>query len=753
MAYENVTPLRETPQTPRPSKLMEEQPTLNLRDQFLKLRRRKWVILSTMFLLTLLTVLVLEQLQPQYRASAYVMLEARKQQTLDIESVLGDAPADLEMIQSELAVITSRGVAEKVIRKLGLDTTSEFNPRLAEAENAGGFDPVGWVRGQVKAAMAYAGLGGGDEPELPPEQREAENWIKTVNNVLDNLEASPRGRSRVIQISFTSVDRERAARVANAFAQQYIIEHLDAKFEAAQRASQWLNDRLSNLRTQTEAAERRAAEFRQRAGLLQGQGTTTLAQQNIGQLSTELITARSALTTAEARLRQAEPALGAGAATLPGAVLESALIQRLQEQVITLQRRMAEISGTYGARHPTMINLRAELGEAESRLRAEIGKVISGLRNEVQVNRTRVQSLEAELRRLEQEAGTLGQSEAQLRSLESEATANRTLLDQLTSRLNETTLQQDLQQPEVRMLSEAPVPQAPAFPNKKLIAAVALVLSALLGVALALLIEHLDHGFRSAEQLSRATDLPTLGLVPSIGRIGAGRPENAIVDKPRSSYGEAVSSTLASLFLASNERRPKLVLVTSTLPNEGKTTLTLSLARAAAQSGLKVLLVDADLRRPTLHRRLEVPQQPGFTDVLLDKAAFADVVRKDPKSTVSFLSAGSQVPNPLHFLGAERTRQFLHGLGKYYDLILIDSSPVMAVSDSRILCRYVDQTVFVVRWAKTRREQTINAMRQLVEAGGRIGGVVLSMVNVRRHAQYAFGDSGQYYIASKYYEG
>jgi capsular exopolysaccharide synthesis family protein len=165
-----------------------------------------------------------------------------------------------------------------------------------------------------------------------------------------------------------------------------------------------------------------------------------------------------------------------------------------------------------------------------------------------------------------------------------------------------------------------------------------------------------------------------------------------------------------------------------------------------------VLLVDADLRRPALHHALDLPLQPGLTDVLGDRAAFVDAVQKDPRSTVAFLPAGSPVQNPLHLLAAERTRQFLHGLGKHYDLILIDTSPVMAVSDPRVLSRYVDQTVFVVRWARTPREQALNALNQIVEAGGRVGGVVLSMVDVRRHAQYGFGDSGQYHLAGKYYQ-
>lgn len=755
MAYENVKPLREAPAraAPEPAREPDPAPAFSLREQLLKLKRRKWLILAVLLAGTVGAFVAVERIEPQYRAAAFVLLEARREQTLDIERVLSDVPLDLETIQSEISVITSRGLARKVIGQQGLDTIAEFNPRLASADGGGLPDPAALVRGAIDWAAVTAGLREPSADTRDPALRDRENEVRIVNNVLDRLEARPRGRSRVVEIAFTSNDPEVAARVANAFAEAYIVEQLEASFAATQRATQWLNERLATLRAQTEEAERRAGEFRQEAGLLQGDGATTLAQQTISRLNAELIEARSALTTAEARLREAEPAIGSGARTLPGAVLENPLIQQLQGQVIGIQRRIADLQSTFGNRHPTLVTARAELAEGQSRLQAEIGKIISGLRNEAAVARSRVEALTAALQTQERQAGVLGQREVQLRSLDAEAESNRQLLNQLTQRFNETSLQQDLQQPAARVLSEAPVPQQAAYPRKMTIVAVSAVLFGLLGVALALVAEHLDHGFRSADQLGRATRLPNLGLVPAVGRFRRrSKPWDDVVDKPRSSYAEAVSSTLASLFLATDERRPKLVLITSTLPGEGKSTMALSLARAAAQSGLKVLLVDVDLRRPALHGALAHERQPGFTDLLAERTDFNQAVRRDPKTSVDFMPAGSPVQNPLHFLAAERTRQFLHGLTKYYDLIVLDSSPVMAVSDPRILSRYVDRTIFVVRWAKTRREQALNALEQVVVAGGTVAGTVLTMVDVRRHAQYGFGDSGAYHVAARYYE-
>ena len=393
--------------------------------------------------------------------------------------------------------------------------------------------------------------------------------------------------------------------------------------------------------------------------------------------------------------------------------------------------------------------------DLQNRIHAEVEKIVGGIRNEVGVAKASEANLQTELDNLKQRAGKLGQSTVELNSLTAEATANRTLLTVMMQRFNETNLQEGIQTSRARILSPAPDPIFPSTPRKGLILGITLFLSTGIALALALALEGADRGFRSLEQLARLTDLPALGITPTlpVWRRRRFAPSEWVLEKPRSAYSEAITAVLAGLFLGGAEQRPKSLLITSSVSGEGKTTLAVSLARAAAQSGMKTLLIDADLRCPMVHRALGLSQQPGLADLLTDKVSFSEALRRDPKSNLDVLVAGGGVSNILQILSADKTRAFFHGLGGYYDLVVVDSSPVMAVTDSRILSRYVDQTLFAVRWGDTPREQAVLALKKLLEGGAALGGVVLSMVHTRRHSQYGFGDSGQYHMSAKYYQG
>ncbi len=754
MSSEEVIPFRDA-RAQRISRILAEQPPVSLRDQLLKLKRRKWVIIGTIVVVTLLTLYLVGRMTPLFTATTTVMIQPRQQQTLTaVEAVVSGLPADLEAIQGEMAIIQSRGLAQKVIDRLELHRLPDFNPEIAAMQDQP-FDPIGALADAVGGAVHWVKSLFASGSTGPVGDSDQSLRTQIVNNFLYGLQTQPQGRSRVIQISYTAADPELAARIANTLAELYIVEQLEAKYEATERATRWLNDRLAELRARTEVSERAVEEYRAKAGLLQGEENTTLATQELSRINAELIIARSATSEAEARLRAAEGARGStNAASLPMAVLQSPLIQNLQTQQITLTRELADLSETFGERHPQIINKRAELAELGTRIREEVNKIVGGLRNEVSIARQREEALRADLDQLKTAAGGRGEALVELRSLEEDAAANRLLLNTLLTRTNETTLQRDLLEADARIISPAPVPQVPSEPNKTLLVALALILSAGLGVVIALMLEHMDQGFRSTEQVGQVTGLPSLGMVPAISRrVRRGiSPQDYFLRKPRSAFGEAMSSAVASLFLTSGERRPRTVMVTSALPNEGKSTVSINMARAVSHTGMRTLLIDADLRRPSLNKLMGRELQPGLVEYLQDKATFEEIVQRDPKSGVDFIAAGGHVANPLHFLAADKTRAFIQGLSKYYDFVVIDSSPVMVVSDPRLLSRYVDETVFVVRWARTRREHALHAMKQIIEAGGSIGGTLLTMVNTKRHADYSFADSGQYHLGPRYYE-
>ena len=737
----------------RPYDSLEE---IDLRTLLRKVWRRKGIIFGTITVLTVLTAIIVFQLTPRYTAEALLMIETRGTNVSgEVEAVLSGLSADAAAIQSEIEVLGSRGLAGKTAKRLNLDRNPEFNgslrPRgfLAEFLDPATYIPKEWL---------IAFLGRADDESLTEEELRAIERVRVTDTFLGHLKISPKGRSRVIVVEFTSEDPKTAAEIANTHADLYIIEQLEVKFEATRRATAWLNERVAGLRDKVRETEGAAETFRQKSGLLEGQGEgVTLTSQELSELTTQLILARTARAVAGARLQQVRELVSSASSVDSAAeVLESPLIQRLREQEAVVERKVAELSVEYGERHPTMINARAEVRDLRNKIEREVNKIVKGLENEVGVMRVREATLRASLEDMKKRAAEANKASIQLRALEREATANRTLLETFLARFKETSAQEDLnaQTADARIISLAEVPDKPSFPKKRLIIALAFVGSTFIGLLLVFGIEALDAGFRSGEQIERVTGVPVLGLVPilsGLGRIGKS-PETYIVEHPTSAFGESIRTLHTSILLSRVDEPPKSILITSALPKEGKTTIAACLARLRGGAGQKGVVVDADMRHPDIHRVFGVPMQPGLTELLAGEASLEEVVRKDEATGAHVIAAGRPVPNPPDLLASEQMKRFLGALTKTYDLVVFDSPPVVAVSDARILSNAVDMTVFVVRWADTRREVVGQGLKQIAMSGGHLAGVVLSLVNAKKHARYGYGDSGYYYgRVKKYY--
>ncbi len=727
---------------------------IDLRELLRIFRRRKAIIFAAVVLTAIIGALVIWQITPMYTAKATVMVGARESQVVDIEAVLAGLPADAETIESEIQVIRSRGLASKVVDKLRLDLDPEFNSQLRGPSGLSAiFNLKGLLPNRWKAALF-----GRPSSEAAVSQEEAAERLRTriVGAALANLEISAVGRSRVIQIDFRSQSARKAAAIANAIAEHYIVAQLEAKFEATERANAWLADRLAQLRTKVVASEREVEEFRRRSGLIQGRNVT-LATEQISDLSTEMVRERTKRVEAEARLRQVERLLqSSNAADSLSEVTSSGLIIRLREQEAEVKRKVAELSEEYGDKHPRMINARAELRDLEQKISNEVNRIVEGLRNEVSVARAREASLSAGLDRLKLEVGDLNTSEVQLRALEREAEANRTLLETFLSRSKETENQESFLEADATILSRAAVPEKPSSPRRKLLLAACLVVGVVLGIILAIVIELFDQGFRSLAQVEAMAGIPGLGLVPMVSGLSSlkRKPEQYLLERPNSAYAEAIRSLRTSLALSDIDQPPKVVLIASSLPKEGKTALVLSLSYMVGSLGKRAIVVDCDLRRPSVHRSHDVALSPGLGEYLLGKATLDEIVRYHRDSGCFFITAGAPTPDPPELLGSFQMRHLLKQLAEVYDLVLLDSAPVLAVSDTRVLSRLVDKTVFLIRWAETRREVSLAALKQLTEAGANVAGGLLTRVDTRRHAQYGYGDSAYYHgKVRKYYAG
>jgi exopolysaccharide transport family protein len=723
-----------------------------IRDRLLLLKRQRWLIAATMLVFLGATWILMDLLTPRYSATTSLLVELPRPTVagLDPTAAAGLLP-ELEASLPEVAIIRSRTLAGRAVAQLHLDTIDEFQPA--------GILPAWAVDGLARLRRAVGLPPPAERPGINPQERRRN---EVIDAVLDRLKAAPVGRSRVIEVTFTSIDPERAALVANTFAELYMRDKVENKVETSERTSRWLREWLETLRLKTEDAEKAAATFREKHDLVQGE-RALLSAQEISQLSTDLTRARGQRAETEARLRLAERALASGGEARSAEELASPLIQTLAGQLVELRRREARLRDAYGERHPGVASARAEIAEQQGRIREEVGKIVASLRNEMSIARAREDGLARDLDALKTRAGDMGQAEARMRSLTAEAESSRQLFNNLQSRINEIAIQRDAPQANVRVLSSAPVPDLPSFPNRKVFLVLAGFVSAVLGVALALVVEQFEPGFRSAEELTRVTGLPTLSLVPlQRRRKDIRRLPDAVLTAPLSPFSDAIAASASALARQSRRLSGRgeqgqglahTILVTSTHSQEGKSTIAVNLARMLAQMGRRTLLVDGDLRAPTAHGLLGVVRSPGLSEVLTGAAPLSDCIRHDGPTALDILPAGEAVPNPMLMLAGSQMRTLLASLATGYDIIIVDGPPVMAVSDARIMAGLVDSTLFVVRWCRTGRRQVLASLKQLADHGATISGLMISMVDIRRHAQYGHADSGQYATDRKYYQG
>jgi len=705
--------------------------------------RHRNVIVGTIILLTGLVALAVFQLVPRYRAEALVLIAPPKTQVLNRnQPIISGLPYDQDRINSEIAVITARQLSERLVRKAGLVNDAEFNSAIQEHGGIGGFVRSLFSPGEPKKV-------------LRPEERDRIRLTEVVSELQRAIVVRPRIQSRVIAISVTSTNARKSSELTNQLVELYMVEQLEAKFEALQRASKWLGSRISTLRAAVDRSERAVAAYRQKYGLIQGKEKETVAAARVTQLNSQLVISRVRRAEAEARLGALEQAIKSrGGVESVAAAQSSPLIQQYRVRESLVIGKLAELNSEYGRKHPKIIAARAELADLRAKIRQEILKIVARVRGEVVVAQASERALMQSLQAVEASAAQVNKVSVGLRALQREAVANRALLTALLSRLKEANSQGDIESADARVISRAVTPAEAFFPQKALLIIVGFGVSVVIGLTIAVALEQLDYGFRSADQIEHVTGHTAIGLVPGLeGKLGKkGGVGRYLDDNPLSQFAEAIRNVHVSLTLSNVDNPPRVVLMTSAMSGEGKSTTAYALARAAASAGKKVILVDCDMRNPTVHSVAGTELRPGLVNILSANTSLEEAVQGGRVANLTILPAGDHPPNPSDLLLSERMKSLIRQLKEKYDLVVLDSPPVMAVSDPRVLAPQADTVLFLVRWAKTKRENVAFALKQLAENGAKIAGVVMTQVNVKKHAEYEYGDSGYYRSGqTKYY--
>jgi capsular exopolysaccharide synthesis family protein len=710
--------------------------------------RRKWLIALITIGLTFMNLAVAVLLPKVYRAEALLQMDPRAGRTIDGNITVTALAADMDGggLGAQAEVIRSPAVALRAIEAARLLDTPEYR----RVQEGSGKSQAPWSR----AADWFRTTLLGQEPAVTAAEEVAAVSRRREDRVLrhfnENLQVNYDLRGGSLRIGSLSGDPVLAAATANATADAFVGQQLDRKLELLRNTGQWLDDRVGTLRARASEAEEKLAEFRQRHKLGTSQ-SPTFTQQQIGDLTNQLVAAISEEAETVARMRAAELAASSRRlGDLPQAVI-SETIRALREQEALLSRRIAELNS--GGNLRTAADVRAELSEIRRYIAEEQDRILNSIRQQAAISTARRTGLETAIERLKREADERQGHAVQAELLEREAVANRAVLDASIRRSEEIRTLSGLLRPDLTIVSRARVPGQPSKPNVALVGAIGLVGSFIVGLGAALALEARKVTIRSLAQGEGALGVVGIGWLPTVRLRRRQAVHDVVVDEPDHLYSECLRSVAVAL-RTGDRHSSRVVLVTSATPGEGKTSFAISYGRTITSAGRTCLLIDADLRRPAIGARLQGGQHKGLAEAIGARATLPDVVQTDPASGLDFIATGEGGLDPLWALDNSTFAELLEQAREHYDTIIIDAPPVLAVSDSAVLAQRADAVVVIVAWSRTPVRVAARALARLQRAGATTVGFVLSQVEVgslprgedeRMAIDYSYGKSALRY--------
>jgi exopolysaccharide transport family protein len=708
---------------------------------------RRWkLILACALAVMAVTLIVLLTITPLYTATVQILLDPQKNQVFGADAVLPELNLDSGNVDSQISLIESTNLLRHVVEKQKLTEDPEF----------GGPAKPGLLD------LLFSQFASGDpaSPAAAPNGEEAiaPDMLRAIGRLKNNLAVQRINRTYVLSISVTSQDPTKAARLANAVAEVYVVDQLEARYEAARAASAWLAERMQTLGEQVRQSEEAVANFRRDNNLVMtsSDGKITISEQQLSELNEKLVTARAETAERRAKYEQVAQVQAAGGnlQAIPD-VVRSNVIAGLRAQQAEASRKEADLVSRYSDQHPLVINARAERRDIERSINNEIARIITNLKDDYDVAKAREDSLQASLKQASGASGVDDSVGVRLRELERANAANKTLFENFLSRSKITQEQSNFEEREARVISPATKPGAPSFPRKSIVESFALLVGLMIGVAGSVALDMLNAGFLTPREVEEKLGLPVLASAPLLSgkeRTIEGKtldPPNYLMHKPLSRYAEAIRSLRVGIQMADVDNPAKVVLVTSAVPQEGKSTSAIALAFSAVKAGQKVALIDCDLRHPSVTKYFNVEGRPGLVELLTGATGIEEAfVQIDG---VAILPAGAKSQNPPDLLGSERMKQLVETLRQAFDYVVIDSPPVAPVIDAKVLTNLVDKVIFVVRWGSTPREIVAQHVEH-VNVHRKLAGIMLNLVDETRTPRYGRSShySGSYY--HKYYE-
>jgi capsular exopolysaccharide synthesis family protein len=698
--------------------------------------RRRWSALWAFVTVLLVVVAYTMTATPVFEAKVQVLIQPENPNVISFQEVLQQEKGTNEYYQTQYTILKSRALARRTIDSLKLWDSSEFGGGAGTS----GSSSVGRIIGGAIGAVMGLFSKNAETPAVPA-IGETEGQSRLINTFLGRLTVTPIRNSRLVDVRFASPDPQMAAVVANAIAKQYIEQNLEYKFMSTREASDWLGGQLAEQRKKLEESEQALQRYREQGNAVALEDRQNIVVQRLADLSTAYTQARTGRIEKEALYNQlASLQNNRGALDSFPAVLSNTFIQGLKTQISDLQRQQAQLGEKLGENHPDMVKLASAIASTQARLDGEIGKVVQSVRSEFLSAQAQERSLSNELETQKNDALALNRTGIEYSVLKREADSNKQIYEALMQRSKETGISGELKTSNIRVVDEAQQPRSPIRPRKLANLVLGIFGGLMVGLGLAFMLEFLDSRIKNPDEIQMRLGIPFLGIVPGLGPKELAGDPLLDVGLP-AHFTEAFRGIRTNVVFSSEETGSRAVLVTSTQPAEGKTIVTANLAISLAQTGQRVLLMDSDMRRPRQHEVFGISASAGLSSVLAGRTKISDSVQKTTREGLWVLPAGPPPRNPAELLGSDRFKQLLKTLREHFDWVIIDSPPVMAVTDAAVIAHLATGVVFVVGCEQTARQLALRATRQLLAAKATFLGAILNRVDL---------DSNPYYYSHYY---
>lgn len=706
---------------------------IHLSDYLRVLHKRRWTAI-TAFLIVFGSVTVYTfSTTPIFSARAQILIENENPNVVKFEEVYDQNKTTNDYYQTQYRLLQSRLLAR---RTLDAEQLWEHSLFVGTGKSSGiSLSPTAWAGAGFQFVRGFFVASKTDLAEAPG-AAESDRQSRIIDSFLGGLTITPVRFSRLVDVTYRSPDPAASALFANALAKQYIDQSLEFKFLATKEATDFLNARTAEQRKALDQSEQALQKYRERTGAVALEDRQNIVVQRLSDLNAAVTRARTDRIEKESVYTQIRTIQSDRAAvdTFP-AILNNSFIQQLKGQLNELQRQQAQMTEKLGARHPDMVKVQSAIETTENRINTEVQKVVQALRNDYQAALANERALQASLDQQRVEAQELNRAAIQYGVLQRDATSNQTMFTGLLERSRETGISGELKTSNIRIVDKAETPRRPTSPNKANNLTLAIFGGSFLGIALAFFFEYLDSRIKQPEEIKTQLGLPFLGMVPLFVAkettgpplIGNGMPQE---------FTEAFRGIRTNVLFSSADAGSKSIVVTSTGPGEGKSLVSANIAMSLAQAGQRVLLIDADMRRPKTHELFGIAVEPGLSNVMVGDAKASETVKRTLTPNLWIMAAGKHPPNPAELLGSRRFKDFMESLPEHFDWVIIDTPPVMAVTDATVVAHYTTGVVFVVGSEMTSKGVAKAALEQLDAVKARYVGGILNRVDVRRNPYY-----------------